>query len=158
MRKQQEFVANVLMNFHLYLNRPPPKMIRRIGPVADSPVSITETPPSPSNTSTAQNTSPAMSTNTINSAGTTSTPINKSENVSSGSLDSNVKPSEFLRHKHDEKLSSVLLKFSHGNIAKSGSNSSSESLINSTNNDENVNIESYPISERVSKRNKYLTK
>lgn len=62
-----------------------------------------------------------------------------------------MKPSAFLRHKHDEKLSSVLLKFSHGNVAKSASNSSSESLINSTNNnEENVNIESFPISERVS--------
>lgn len=131
-------------------DRPPPKMIRRIGPMADSPVAITETPATPSHTNTTQNTLPSMTTSTINSAGTTSTPINKNENVSGGSLDSNVKPSEFLRHKHDEKLSSVMLKFSHGNIAKSGSNSSSESLINSTNNEENLNIESFPISERVS--------
>lgn len=108
--------------------RPPPKIVRRVGPVAESP-SITETPPSPSHL--------------FNQS---------SNNISYGSSDSNVKPSEFLRHKHnDEKLSSVLLKYTKqdGNIIKSGHNSSSESLINSTNNEEALHAESFPISERV---------
>lgn len=139
-------IISIIILLYFHSNRPPPKMARRVGPLADSPISIMETPPSPLNTGNAQ-TATSPSSNTINSAGTTSTPLNKSESMSSGSSDSNVKPSEFLRHKNDEKL---LLKFSHGNIAKSGSNSSSESLINSANNEENLNIESFPISERVS--------
>ncbi|XP_055304144.1 active breakpoint cluster region-related protein isoform X2 [Sitodiplosis mosellana] len=113
--------------------RPPPKVARRIGPVPDTPTTITETPPSPSTT-------------------TFGHPQSPSNNQSTCSSDSNVKPSEFLRHKHnDEKLSSVLLKYTqHGSITKSGQNSSSESLINSTNNEETLHVvESYPISERI---------
>lgn len=129
-----------LFIFFFFLNenpvfhcRPPPKVARRVGPVPDTPTTTTiiETPPSPSMTTFGHSPSPS------NNSQTTS--------------DSNVKPSEFLRHKHnDEKLSSVLLKYTqHGNITKSGQNSSSESLINSTNNEETLHVESFPISERV---------
>lgn len=106
--------------------RPPPKVARRVGPVMNE----IETPPSPSTTFGHQS---------------------PSNNQSISTSESNVKPSEFLRHKHnDEKLSSVLLKYTqHGNITKSGQNSSSESLINSTNNEETLHVESFPISERV---------
>lgn len=113
--------------------RPPPKVARRVGPVqVESPISITETPPTP-----------AHQPNNAQSTNNTST--------STSSSDSNVKPSEFLRNKHnDEKLSSVLLKYTQlGNTTKSGNNSSSESLINSTNNEETLHVESFPISERV---------
>lgn len=127
--------GNLLIIYFEIAFRPPPKVARRLGPVhsVESPVSITETPPSPCTT-------PQHSNNTS---------VN---NTSTCSSDSNVKPSEFLRNKqNDEKLSSVLLKYTqHGSITKSGNNSSSESLINSTNNEETLHIESFPISERVS--------
>lgn len=38
-----------------------------------------------------------------------------------------------------------------GNITKSGHNSSSESLINNTSNEETLHVESFSISERVNK-------
>lgn len=122
------------MNFFSF--RPPPKVARRVGPMTETPsttATIIETPPSPSTTFGHQS---------------------PSNNQSISSSESNVKPSEFLRHKHnDEKLSSVLLKYTqHGNITKSGQNSSSESLINSTNNEETLHVESFPISERVNKQ------
>lgn len=116
--------------------RPPPKIVRRVGPVAESP-SVTETPPSPSIS------------------------FNQSVNNTHCSSDSNVKPSEFLRHKHnDEKLSSVLLKYTktEGNVTKSGHNSSSESLINNASNEEILQVESYPISERVKQEFYFLKK
>lgn len=118
--------------------RPPPKVARRVGPIADSPATaaattttIIETPPSPS----------------MRGAGSHS-PSNSQSNCSS---ESNIKPSAFLRHKHndDNKPPSVLLKHSHGSISKSAQNSSSESLINSSNNEETLHVESFPISERV---------
>lgn len=116
-----------MYNLIIYF-RPPPKIARRVGPVAESP-SIMETPPSPSIS------------------------FNQSVNNTHSSSDSNVKPSEFLRHKHnDERLSSVLLKYNKpdGNVTKSGHNSSSESLINNTSNDQQYQqVESNPISERV---------
>lgn len=127
------FCSSKLNNFFFLNYRPPPKVARRVGPVPDTPTTIIETPPSPSTT-------------------TFGHPHSPSNNQSTCSSDSNVKPSEFLRHKHnDEKLSSVLLKYTqHGSITKSGQNSSSESLINSTNNEETLHVvESYPISERV---------
>lgn len=98
--------------------------------MTDTPATMVEAPPSPSSTFGHQS---------------------PSNNQTITSTDSNVKPSEFLRHKHnDEKLSSVLLKYTqHGSITKSGQNSSSESLINSTNNEETLQVESFPISERV---------
>lgn len=100
-------------------------MARRVGPVPETPASIIETPPSPSMTTFGH---PANTHPTNN-------------NQSTYSSDSNVKPSDILRHK----------KYAlHGSIAKSAQNSSSESLINSTNNEETLHVESYPISERVS--------
>lgn len=82
--------------------RPPPKtVLRRIGPQVESPTFMTESPPSPSATINANAHSPG-------------TLINKSENLSSSSLDSNIRPSDILRHKYnDEKLTTVLHKFSH---------------------------------------------
>lgn len=102
-----------------------------MGPIADAPTTIIETPASPSNTGHAGNTP------------------TRNNNQSTTSFDSNVKPSEFLRHKNsDEKLPSVLLKHPQ-NISKSAQNSSSESLINNTTNEETLHVESFNISERV---------
>lgn len=116
------WLKNLIITF-----RPPPKIVRRVGPVAESP-SITQTPQSPSIS------------------------FNQSVNNTHCSLDSNIKPSEFLRHKHnDERLSSFSLKYNKpdGNATKSGHNSSSESLFNNPNSEEILQVESYPISERV---------
>lgn len=114
---------------------------------------MTETPSSPSGFSKTTATPPSPSTiaPNVTISSNTTTFFNKNDSGKSNSLDSNVRPSEILRHKYgDDKLTTVLHKFSHGNIAKSGSNSSSESLINSTNNEEGLTVDSYPISERVS--------
>lgn len=121
-----------IFNFFVSISRPPPKVARRVGPIPDAPTTIVETPPSPSNTFHAVNTP------------------TRSNNQSTTSSDSNVKPSQFLRHKHsDEKLPPVLLKHPQ-NISKSAQNSSSESLINNnTTNEETLHVESFPISERV---------
>lgn len=80
--------------------RPPPKnLLRRIGPQVESPTFMTESPPSPSATMAAGNSATTL--------------INKNENASSSSLDSNIRPSDILRHKYnDEKLTTVLHKFS----------------------------------------------
>lgn len=102
-------------------------MARRVGPVPDSPTTVVETPPSPSTTTFGHSPS-AQPTN---------------NNQSTYSSDSNVKPSDILRNKK-------LAHTQHTSIAKSAQNSSSESLINSTNNEETLHVESYPISERVS--------
>lgn len=121
--------SNLFRNVLIIFFRPPPKAARRVGPVAESP-SIAETPPSPSNT--------------FNSSAT---------NVSVCSSESNVKPSEFLRNQNhnDDKIPAVLLRYSQhgGSINKSAQNSSSESLINSTNNEEQLHVEAFSISERV---------
>lgn len=120
--------------FSFVIYRPPPKTARRIGPIAESPL-ITETPASPSNTYN----------------------HSSSNTQQNNSTDSNVKPSQFLRNKHnDEKLSSVMLKYTQqSNINKSAQNSSSESLINSTNNEETLHADSFSISERVYKFYRY---
>lgn len=130
-------------------------MIRRVGPPVEAPVIMTETPPSPSAMTKSLNATPPSPTTAhamlTSSVTTTSTFGNKYDASKSNSLDSNVRPSDILRHKYsDDKLTTVLHKFSHGNVAKSGSNSSSESLINSTNNEEGLTVDTFPISERVS--------
>lgn len=133
------FFSKIIYSFFFGINfRPPPKVARRVGPIADAPSSTTttiiETPPSPS----------------MHASGRGAGSHSPSNNQSNCSLDSNVKPSQFLRHKHhDDKPPLVLLKHSHGSISKSAQNSSSESLINSTNNEETLHVESFPISERV---------
>lgn len=130
-------MPNLIM-FLLVDFRPPPKLARRVGPIADAPpasaTTIIETPPSPS----------------MHASGRTAGSHSPSNNQSNCSTESNIKPSEFLRHKHhDDKPPTILLKQSHGSISKSAQNSSSESLINSTNNEETLHVESFPISERV---------
>lgn len=115
----------------IFVFRPPPKMARRVAPAPETPppqlpTTIVETPPSPSMTTfghNANNSHPAHN------------------NQSTYSSDSNVKPSDILRQKKYVPPPNV--------IAKSAQNSSSESLINSTNNEETLHVESYPISERV---------
>lgn len=122
------FIGNFISHDNF---RPPPKVARRVGPIADAPTAATiiETPPSPSMRAAAHS---------------------PSNNQSNCSTESNIKPSDFLRHKHhDDKPPSVLLKHPHGSISKSAQNSSSESLINSTNNEETLHVESFSISERV---------
>lgn len=105
-------------------------MARRVAPAPETPppqlpTTIVETPPSPSMTTFGHNANSHPAHN----------------NQSTYSSDSNVKPSDILRQKKYVPPPNV--------IAKSAQNSSSESLINSTNNEETLHVESYPISERV---------
>lgn len=105
-------------------------MARRVAPAPETPppqlpTTIAETPPSPSMTTFGHNANSQPAHN----------------NQSTYSSDSNVKPSDILRQKKYVPPPNI--------IAKSAQNSSSESLINSTNNEETLHVESYPISERV---------
>lgn len=142
--------SNEIFSFVIY--RPPPKTSRRIGPIAESPL-VTETPPSPSSTFNTHFQSSCSDSRNAKADGVDSRNANpaSSNTQQNKTADSNVKPSEFLRNKHnDEKLSSVILKYTQqSNINKSAQNSSSESLINSTNNEETLHADSFSISERV---------